>query len=303
MNKDYDEYNKIWQNKELYYEFLNLKNTKLNKHEKKQLKEILKSFEEELLTGEDLKTLNNKENEISKKYNSYVPKIDGREVSKAEISKILEKEKDPEIRKKAYEANIIGGDLIAEDLKEFAILRNNYAVKKGYPNYFEYKLKETFEVDLKELEILLDDVYNKSKDLIKNEIEKEKEDLSKVFNIKKEDLKAYHYGLLTENNPEKKVNDYIKNKEQIVDLAKKAYQGMGYDIDKLENEGKLILDLYPRKNKNTHAFSFDIDAGKDARVLANLTNNVYSLKVLLHELGHSVYTLDISEKFTSAIPP
>ena len=110
-----------------------------------------------------------------------------------------------------------------------------------------------------------------------------------------EEGQAYHYGLLTENNPEKKVNDYIKNKEQIVDLAKKAYQGMGYDIDKLENEGKLILDLYPRKNKNTHAFSFDIDAGKDARILANLTNNVYSLKVLLHELGHSVYTLDISE--------
>ena len=294
MNKDFDEYNNIWQNKDLYNKFLKLKNIKLDKHEKKQLKEILKSFEEELLTGEDLKILNKKENEISQKYNSYIPKIDNKEVSKAEITKILETEKNPELRKKAYEANITGGDLIAEDLKELVILRNEFAVKKGYPNYFEYMLKEGFDVDSKELEILLNDVYNKSKNLIKTEIEKEKEEISKVFGIKKEDLKAYHYGLLTENNPEKKANDYIKNKEQILEIAKKTYQCMGYDIENLEKEGKLILDLYPRKNKNTHAFSFDIDAGNDARILANITKNVYSLKVLLHELGHSIYTIDIS---------
>ena len=120
---------------------------------------------------------------------------------------------------------------------------------------------------------------------------KNKEELSKEFCIKKEDLKAYHYGLLTDNNPEKKVNEYIKTKEQIYELAKKTYQGMGYDIEKMQKDGNLTLDLYPRKNKNTHGFCFGIDQETDARILANLTNNALSLETLNHELGHCIYTL------------
>ena len=69
---------------------------------------------------------------------------------------------------------------------------------------------------------------------------------------------------------------------------------MGYDIDKLQKEGKLTLDLYPRKGKNTHGFCFGIEAGKDSRILANLTNNVQSLDTLNHELGHCVYDLGLS---------
>ena len=98
------------------------------------------------------------------------------------------------------------------------------------------------------------------------------------------ELKPYYYGYLSEDKPEKKVNDCLTTKEQIVDLAKKAYKGMGYDLDKLEKEGKLTLDLYPRKNKNTHGFCFGIDQEADARILANLTNNAMSLETLNHEL-------------------
>ena len=289
MTKNSDEYRKLWQDKNLYNEFLKLKNSITDKHEQKQLKDILKSFEEELNSGEDLKQLRDKENEIAKKYNSYIPKIDGKEVSKVEISEILQKEKNVDLRKKAYEANIIGGDLIAEDLREFAKLRNDYAKKQGFSNYFEYKLKDSYEVDINELEMLLNDVYNKTLPIIKNFKNKEQEDLKKFFNIDK--LESYHYGYLSDYKPEKKVNNYIKTKEEMVDLAKKTYLGMGYDIDKLQEEGKLTLDLFPRKNKNTHGFCFGIDTGKDARILANLTNNTNSLETLNHELGHCVYTL------------
>ena len=289
MTKNSDELTKLWQDKNLYNEFLKLKNKITDEHEKKQLKDIIKSFEEELNSGEDLKQLRDKENEIAKKYNSYVPKIDEKETTKVEISEILQKEKDVDLRKKAYEANIIGGDLIAEDLREFAKLRNEYAKKQGFSNYFEYKLKDSYEVDINELEILLNDVYNKTLPIIKNIINKEQENLKKVFNV--EDLKPYHYGFLSEDKPEKKVNDYITTKEQMVEIAKKAYKGMGYDIDKLQQEGKLTLDLFPRKNKNTHGFCFGIDQEADARILANLTNDAHSLETLNHELGHCVYTL------------
>jgi peptidyl-dipeptidase A len=64
---------------------------------------------------------------------------------------------------------------------------------------------------------------------------------------------------------------------------------MGYDI---ENMG-ITLDLFPRKNKNTHGFAFCIKPGKDARILANLTNNAKSLDTIMHELGHCVYDIGI----------
>ena len=295
LSKTRDKYVKIWQNKTFYNKFLKIKDIDLNKNERKQLKYILKNFEEELNTGDDLNKLTDKENKIAKKYNSYIPKIDGKKTTKAEINKILETESNPEIRKKAYEASIQGGDLIAKDLQELVKKRNKYAKKQGYSNFFEYKLKDYFEVDLKELEDLLDNVYNKSKDLIKIKLTETKKELSEFFGISEEDLKSYHYGFLTENNPEKKVNDFIKTKEQIVDIAKKTYQGMGYDIENLEKNGNLTLDLFPRENKNTHGFCFGIESGKDARILANLTNNSKSLDTLNHELGHCIYTLNHSQ--------
>ena len=80
----------------------------------------------------------------------------------------------------------------------------------------------------------------------------------------------------------------------MVEISLQTYRNMGYDVDKLIKEKKLTLDLFPKPNKNTHGFSFDIDAGKDARILANLTNNANSLETLNHEMGHSIYTLEIS---------
>ena len=81
-------------------------------------------------------------------------------------------------------------------------------------------------------------------------------------------------------------------------LCKKMYKNMGYDIDKYEKMGNITLDLFPRKRKNTHGFCFGIDAGADARILANLTNNATSLETLNHELGHCVYTLGTPKELT-----
>ena len=230
MTKNYDNYKNLWKDENIYKEFLKLKNIDLPKHEKRQLKEILKNFEDEITSGDVLKILSDKENEIAQKYNSYIPKIDEKETTKVEINKILETETDPLIRQKAYEANIKGGDLIADDLKEFVIKRNEYAKTKGYSNFFEYELKETYNVDIKELENLLNNVYEKSKVLIKQELEKTQDDLSKTFGLKKEDLQSYHYGLLTENNPEKYVNEEFLSKEQIVEIAKKTYHSPYLDM-------------------------------------------------------------------------
>ena len=286
-----DEYSKLFQDRKMYEKFQKIDKTALSKHEAKQLKDLLKEFDEELNTGEALKQLRQRENEIAKKFNSYVLKIDEKEVTKTEITKILQNEENQELRRKAHEAKIACGDLIAEDLVEFVKMRNEYAKTKGYDNYFEFKLKEDYEVEKEFLEKLIEEVYSQTSDTIKEIQTKKQNDLKKFFNVER--LKPYHYGLLLSNNPEKGVNEILE-KNDITLISKQMYGNMGYDVDKMVSEGKLTLDLFPRKGKNTHGFCFGVQAGKDSRILANLTNNVISLDTLNHEMGHCVYDLGIN---------
>lgn len=288
-----EEFSKLFSDRETYEKFMSIDFSKLPKHEQKQLKDLLKVFDERLNSGEAYKALEKKENEIAQKYNSYVPKIDGKETSKTEISKIMQTENDPQIRQKAYEATIKGGDLIANDLIEFVKMRNEFAKSKGYENFFDYKLKEDYDVDAPFLNKLIDEVYSGAKDKIKTIQEKTYTELRDIF--KTDRLEGYHYGLLTDSNPEKAVNEVLEH-NSIEEISKKAYEGMGYDVDKLLAEGKLTLDLYPRKGKNTHGFCFCIEPGKDARILANLRNDIISLDTLNHEMGHCVYDLGISRE-------
>lgn len=288
-----DEMTELFSRKQVYDKFLEIDKTKLPEHEQKQLKDLLKAFDVRLNSGEEFKALEKKENQIANKYNAYIPVIDGKEVSKVEISRILQNEKNSDIRQKAYDSLIKGGDLIADDMVEFAKMRNEFAGLKGYDNYFEYKLMEDYDVDSKYLEKLINQVNSGAIDKISSIQEKEYSQLREVFKTDK--LKSYHYGLLTDNNPVKAVNNILEN-HNIEDISKNAYKGMGFDIDKFINEGKITLDLYPRKNKNTHGFCFGIDPGRDSRILANLRNDARSLDTLNHELGHCVYDLGISRE-------
>lgn len=288
-----DKFYAIYKNEDIYKKLLEVDKSKLPQHEAKQLKDLLRSFDEELNTGEAKKALREKEAEIGQKYNTYVPKIDGKEVTRVDITKITQTETNPDIRKKAYEAKVKGGDLIAEDLIELVKMRNEYAKTKGYDNYFDYMIKEEYDVEPAFLDKLIDDVYSKAQPKIKALQEKRHKELKEFFGV--DNLEAYHYGLLLDSDPEKGVNEILIN-NNVEDLARKTYSGMGYDIDELQKQGKLTLDLYPRKGKNTHGFCFGIEAGKDSRILANLMNNVQSLDTLNHELGHCVYDLGISAK-------
>ena len=288
-----DNYSKLFRDKKTYEKFQKIDKNSLSKHEAKQLKNLLKEFDEELNTGEELKKLRQKENEIAKKFNSYVLKIDDKEITKTEVTKILQNEENPEIRRKAHKAKIACGDLISDDMIEFVKMRNEYAKTKGYENYFEYKLKEDYEVENEFLEKLIDEVYSKTQNTIKEIQMKKQNDLKNFFNV--DELKPYHYGLLLSDNPEKAVNEVL-DKNDITLISKNMYKRMGYDVDKMVADCRLTLDLFPRKGKNTHGFCFGVKAGKDSRILANLTNNVISLDTLNHEMGHCVYDLGIDTK-------
>ena len=284
---------KLYQDKKLYKLFKEVDLKSLSLAEQGQLKHILKEFEEQNQFHDQKEELDLMEAEIAKKYNSYTPKIDNKPVSSAQIYAILQTSEDTNLRAQAYQAKLDGGNLIAEDLRKLVIKRNEYAQNFGYNDFFEYHLKEEFDVDIQDLNNLMELVYSSLKTQIKTVYEQKNTQRKKAFGVSV--LEPHHCDLLPKIDPDKKVNDYLISAEQIVDIAKHTYQRMGYNIDSLIAEGRLTLDLFPRNKKNTHAFSFDIESGKDLRILANLTNNVRSLLVLHHELGHCVYDLGFAK--------
>ena len=244
MNVSQDKANDFYDNKEIYAKLkeINEAGGVADKKLKKQLRNLTTAFGDGIEYKEELKAMSTKENEISQKLNSYQMTIDGKPVSKAEISKIMETEKNPEVRKKASDAKIKSGDLIAEDLVELVKMRNDFAKKKGYDNYFDYMLEENYDIKPKELDKLLSDVAKNTKESNKKVMDGVKSELSKAFGIAPEDLRSYHFGYLAGEDPEKLVNDQIKTKEEVVDISKRAYAGMGYDVDKLP----IKLDLFPQ---------------------------------------------------------
>ena len=289
-NAAQDKMNDFYDDKEIYKEIKKINDAGGVKepHLQKQLRNLTTAFGDGIEYKEELKAMREKENEISQKLNSFQMTIDGENVSKAQIQKIMETETNPEMRKKAADAKIASGDLIADDLVELVKMRNEFAQKKGYDNYFDYKIAQDYDIQPKELDKLLNDVAANTKEANSKVMSDKKQELADAFGIRQEDLRSYHFGLLTGEDPEKLVNDKITTKEQVVEMSKKAYEGMGYNIDEMP----ITLDLFPRENKNTHGFSFPIEPGKDARILANLTNNVSSVDTLMHELGHSVFTVE-----------
>ena len=287
-SKAQEDYYDLFQDKETYEKFKEIYDIGIDdKHLSKQLKKLVKEFEDEIKFGDELKVLRDLENEIAAKYNKHVMMIDNEPISNVEIIKILETETNVDLRQKAFFARTNCGNVIAKDLVNLVKKRNEWAKIKGYDNFFNYMIEDTYDITPQKLDELLNAVYEKTKDKCLEFTKRNQTDLAKSFEIEISELRDFHYGLLTEENPEKEVTKYIDN---VVEIAENAYKNMGYDI----NNMGITLDLYPRPNKNTHGFAFCIEAGKDARILANLTDNISSLNTILHELGHCVYDIGIN---------
>ncbi|MCI1273312.1 MAG: M2 family metallopeptidase [Clostridiaceae bacterium] len=292
--KEYDKSLKFWSDKKTYKKLLQFEKKGISdKTLKRTITDLIHDFEENVKDTQLQKKLQTMQNKIEQTVNSYKGNFDGKEYPNAELTTILETEKNPGIREKAYNARYVTiGEKIEKDLINLVKERNKFAKKKGYDNYFSYVLKESYKVDEKQLFNTLDIIAKKTRPIYKQIQEEGDIKLAKVFNISPKELQPWHYGLLLEGNPKKEANKYLKDNKMMENTVYDMYKAMGWNV----KEMPIMLDLYPKTNKNQHGFCFDLNPNKDARILANLKNDTNSVETLLHEMGHSVYALSYSPK-------
>ncbi len=253
----------------------------------RQLALLINSYRGNLLPKEILQKLSAKESEVTMKINNYRGVVDGSKVTKNQIDEVLDKSLDNEERRKHWEAQKAVGLIIEKPLRELVLLRNEAATRLGYSNFYEMSL------DLQELEVgwlikTFDRLYRLTKKPFmeaKSEIDSE---LRKRFNVK--DIMPWHYSDPFFQACPVTANigyEHYYGKQDIIPIARRFYNGIGLPIDSVLAKS----DMYERPGKSQHAFCIDIDRKGDVRVLMNIRNHVDEMNTLLHELGHSAYSL------------
>jgi peptidyl-dipeptidase A len=230
-------------------------------------------------------------NEAEKQFSTFRAKVDGKEMSDAEVRKVLKTSKLSALRKDVYEASKVVGKVVEPKLLQLVKLRNEAAKKLGFDNYhaMQLYLNEQKGDDLiklfDDLDALTREPFMKAKAAIDVE-------LAKNCGVKVEELMPWHYHdpFFQEAPAVFKADlDAVYASVDIVKLCRDFYKGIDLPIDLvIEKTGN---DFAPRAGKNQHAFCTDITRdGTDVRVLANIVPNEYWMATMLHEFGHSVYS-------------
>ena len=186
------------------------------------------------------------------------------------------------------------GPTYAEKILEAVRLRNLYARKAGYSNYYSYQLSR-LEIDenellrlMREVKIALKPMYDKLR---------EKMDIAciKRYGISKEEARLpwFQCGVnepgILEDVMSFSSDGYFKEIDPRP-ILKSTAKSIGTDADSIVDKS----DLFPRPGKNPHWYLFDLETPTDIRSLGNIDPNFqdrmgYAFSTELHEIiGHGV---------------
>jgi peptidyl-dipeptidase A len=252
---------------------------------------IYLAYLEKQLDPKLLKQMTALSNAVEKKFSTYRAKVADKEMTDAEVRKVLKTSGLCEKRQAVWEASKAVGKVVEKELLELVKLRNQAAVKLGFKNYHDLQLylNEQNGADLIAL-------FDKLDELTREPFKKAKAEIDVVLarncNIKVDELMPWHYHdpFFQEVPGVFKADlDKIYSEVDIVKLCREFYKSIGLPIDLVIDRSN--NDFAPKKGKNPHAFCTDITRdGNDVRVLANIVPNEYWMSTMLHEFGHSVYS-------------
>jgi peptidyl-dipeptidase A len=283
------EYTKVYNNKE-DYEFLN-KIKKSGKIEdeilKRELDVLLNSYLSNQADSELLEAMINKSTEIEMKYSAFRAFVNGKEISDNDVEEILSTSTSSKEVENAWVEVKKLGPVVADNIIELVKMRNELAHSLGYNNYHEMSLKLS-DQDPQEINKIFDELDELTKGNFAELKEEIDEYIAKKFNIKKEELRAWHYQdrFFQEAPALYKVDlDYYYKDQNIENITIDYFASLGMDItDMIANS-----DLYEKEKKNQHAYCINVDKEGDIRVLCNIKPNNKWMNTMLHEFGHAVY--------------
>ncbi len=229
---------------------------------------------------------------IEQRFSTFRGKVGGTEVTDNQIEEVLSGSRDREQRKAYWLASKQVGAALAPDVVSLVKLRNRAAVKLGFRNFYALQLAlaeqdGTWLIGLfDELDALTGPTFARAK--------------ARIDSVQAGRLGVAANALMPWDYTDRFFQEAPNLSDVDMDapvagqdvgkLVASFYRGIGLDADPILAKS----DLYEHKGKNPHAFCQDIDRNGDVRALLNIKPNQTWLGTTLHELGHGVYSYNVS---------
>lgn len=244
---------------------------------------------------ETLDKLSKMQSDIELKYSNFRATVGKIVYDDNQIEEVLKNSTDQKLLEQVWKAHKDIGPVVKEDILNLVRLRNEVAKKLGFNNYHEMSLKlsdqkpEDVSALFDELDALTKDEFSNLKSEIDNV-------LASKHKISVDKLMPWHYqNRYFQEAPKIYTVDhdsYYKDKD-VVKLTVDYFASINLPIEALVENS----DLYPKANKNQHAYCINIDRNKrDIRVLCNVVNNARWMETMLHEYGHALYENHYSDE-------
>ena len=174
-------------------------------------------------------------NSVEKKFSTFRPKIDGKEVDDAEVRKVLKTSTLSERRKEAWEASKEVGKVVEPELKQLVALRNQAAKKLGFANFHAMTLflNEQNGDDLIKLFDELDELTREPFRAAKADMDTR---LAKMYGIGIGELMPWHYhDPFFQETPAVFAADLDKPfaNADLLKMCRDFYAGIGLPIDRV----------------------------------------------------------------------
>lgn len=209
--------------------------------------------------------------------------FENEKVTAGKVYKIYRTDSNSGRRESAYRAWCAVGEEMQDGLSRLFRMRNRDAKRQGYNNYMALSFNQ-MDLNFEEYKSLLKRLKTLSEQPYRTILNKAK------LNYKQGELEiwdlAYTYSGI--NNT---IDNYFPVDSQML-FIKRSLKDIGFNLDDLP----IYYDLESREDKSQLAYGFTIKAPVDMRVLANLNKGLYSTRVLLHEIGHTLHSAFIKQE-------
>lgn len=217
--------------------------------------------------------------------------------SAVKMSIIIATDSDEKVRKACFEAREkLAVDFIDEYI-EIVKLRNQYAEKLGYQDFYDYKVQREDGMTKKELFEIFDNIYKKTK-YAKGNIKKLEKSMPGL-------LKPWNFSYMMSGDFTKEEDQFFQFDESLTRWGK-SFAALGINF----KGGRLRLDLLDRKGKWNNGFCHWPDLvcfknGNQRAGSSNFTCNVVFGQVgsgfngfhtLFHEGGHAAHLLNTEQQ-------